>query len=137
MEDEERERDRKKKFYPMRRQRTFSISSNRVFVSTSSSLLPVCRSYQLRFVLCLRDLPYPPPSPFPSLDLVHPRALDPFTTELSQFRHFVLTVALQLSPPLFPPFTSSSPLLEKQDLILLIYLISIGSSIKIEMHKLT
>lgn len=36
----------------------------------------------------------------PSLDLVHPRALDPFTTELSQFPHFVLTVALQLSPPL-------------------------------------
>lgn len=39
----------------------------------------------------------------PSLDLVHPRALDPFTTELSQFRHFVLTVAFQLSlslPPL-------------------------------------
>lgn len=94
MEGEERERDaRKKKFYPMRRQRTFSISSNRVLVSPWSFLLPVCRSYQLRFVLCLRDLPYPPPSPF--------RPLIWFTQEHST-----------LLRPNFPSFDISfSPLL--------------------------
>lgn len=38
------------------------------------------------------------PPLLPSADLVQPRALDPFTTELSQFRHF----ALGPFPP-FPP----------------------------------
>lgn len=38
------------------------------------------------------------PALFLSPDLVQPRALDPFTTKLSQFRHFALGLSLPLLP---------------------------------------
>lgn len=39
------------------------------------------------------------PTLLPLPDLVQPRALDPFTTELSQFRHFALGLSLPLPSP--------------------------------------
>lgn len=83
---------RRKKFYPVRRQRTFSISSNRVLVSPSSFLPPVRRT---NFDSCFAYATLSSLS-LPSHDLVQPRALDPFTTELSQFRHFALSPSFPL-----------------------------------------
>lgn len=131
MEGEERERDgRKKSFIPCDDK---GLSQSRL-IACSSPLRPSSYPFAVatNFDSCFAYATFPTllRHPFlPSLDLVHPRALDPFTTELSQFPHFVLTVALQLSPP-----TSSFPLLEKQDLILLP--MCINSSIEIEMRKL-
>lgn len=133
MEDEDRERDvvrKKESFIPYDDK---GLSQSRL-IACSSPLRPSSYPFTVatNFDSCFAYATSPslPPSPFlPSLDLVHPRALDPFTTELSQFRHFVLTVPFKF------PLLLLSPLLKKHHLILL--LMCISSSIKIEMRKLT
>lgn len=87
--------DKKKVLSRVRRQKTFSISSNRVLLSLSP-LRPATRSNQLRFVLRLRDLPLVR-SPLPASPRLasQARALDPFTTETFP----VSTFRLYVSPP--------------------------------------
>lgn len=126
VEDEERGRergDKKKVLSRVRRQKTFSISSNRVLLSLSlSPLRPATRSYQLRFVLRLRDLPLVrsplPASPDLLLKQEHSTLLRP---KLSQFRHFASTFPL--------------PRKGKRHLALL-PMLRVGPSAKVETHKL-
>lgn len=132
MKDEERERDtvrKKESFIPYDDK---GLSQSRLIVCLSPfrpSSYPFTVATNFDSCFAYATFPPLPPSLFlPSLDLVHPRTLDPFTTELSQFRYFVLIVPFKF-------FFLLSLLLEKHHLILL--LMYIDSSIKIEMRKLT
>lgn len=98
MEDEKRGRQEiKKKFYPVCDDKRLSQSR---LIARSSPLRvpppPFAVAYQLRFVLRLREISsHRTPPCVPRLG-PQPRALDPFTTELSQFRHFA---SVSLSSP--------------------------------------